>query len=66
MKSIGTLLFIFGAAAIILGFMDRVPTLMQWVYNFGEGGAWAIKVGFVVIGAGLYLFAVKQQKVSAS
>ena len=66
MKSIGTLLFIFGAAAIILGFMDRVPTLMQWIYNFGEGGAWAIKVGFVVIGAGLYLFAVKQQKVSAS
>ena len=66
MKSIGTLLFIFGAAAIILGFMDRVPTLMQWIYNFGEGGAWAIKVGFVVIGAGLYLFAVKQQKVSPS
>lgn len=66
MKSIGTLLFIFGAAAIILGFMDRVPTLMQWIYNFGEGGAWAIKVGFVVIGAGLYLFAVKQQKISAS
>ena len=66
MKSIGTLLFIFGAAAIILGFMDRVPTLMQWIYNFGECGAWAIKVGFVVIGAGLYLFAVKQQKVSAS
>ena len=66
MKSIGTLLFIFGAAAIILGFMDRVPTLMQWIYNFGEGGAWAIKVGFVVIGAGLYLFAVRQQKISAS
>jgi hypothetical protein len=62
MKSIGSLLFLFGAAAIILGFMDRVPTLMQWIYDLGETGAWAVKIGFVVVGAAMYLIANKQKK----
>jgi len=60
MKSIGSLLFIFGAAAIIFGFMERVPRLLMWIYNWGEGAAWAIKIGFVVVGAILYLMGRKQ------
>lgn len=60
MKSIGSLLFIFGVATIIFGFMDRAPRLMLWVYNWGEGAAWAIKIGFVVVGIALYLMGRKQ------
>ena len=60
MKSIGSLLFIFGVAAIIFGFMERVPRLLIWIYNWGEGAAWAIKIGFVVVGAILYLMGRKQ------
>jgi hypothetical protein len=59
MKSIGSLLFIFGAAAIIMGFMDRVPGLLVWIDRWGEGTAWAIKIGLVVVGAGLYLLGSK-------
>jgi hypothetical protein len=61
MKSIGSLLFIFGAAAIIFGFMDRAPRLMLWVYNWGDGAAWAIKIAFVVAGAALYFMGRRQQ-----
>jgi len=60
MKSIGSLLFIFGAATIIYGFMDRAPRLMKWVYEWGEGPAWAIKIAFVVAGVALYLIGRKQ------
>ena len=62
MKSIGSLLFLFGAAAIILGFMDRVPTLLQWIYDLGETGEWAVKIDFVVVGAAMYLIGNKQKK----
>ncbi len=59
MKSIGSLLFIFGAVAIIMHFMDRAPKLLLWIYDWGEGVAWAIKIGLVVVGAGLYLLGSK-------
>ncbi|HEY6503942.1 MAG TPA: hypothetical protein VIZ28_08220 [Chitinophagaceae bacterium] len=61
MKSIGSLLFIFGVAAIIFGFMDRVPSLLEWIYEWGEGPAWAIKIGFVVVGGILYMMGRKQK-----
>jgi hypothetical protein len=62
MKSLGTLLFLFGAAAIIFGFMDKVPRLLEWIYKWGEGTAWAIKIGFVVVGALIYIMAGRQSK----
>jgi hypothetical protein len=62
MKSIGSLLFIFGLAAIIFGFMDMAPTVLNWIYDWGEGAAWAIKIGFVVVGAVLYYLGTRQKK----
>lgn len=44
----------FGLFAIILNFVDRVPTLLMWIYNWGETPAWIIKIGLVVVGAILY------------
>ena len=60
MKTIGTFLIILGIAAIILGFMNSVPAIAEWIYTWGEGIAWAIKIGFVVIGAALYFIANKR------
>jgi hypothetical protein len=54
MKSIGSLMFLFGAASVVFGFMDRVPRLLMWIYNWGDGVAWAIKIGLIVVGAILY------------
>jgi hypothetical protein len=62
MKSIGSLLFLFGAAAIVFGFMDRVPTVLQWIYTWGDGAAWAIKIGLVVVGAVLYFMGAKKKQ----
>jgi hypothetical protein len=62
MKSLGSLLFIFGAAAIIFGFMERVPRILEWIYNWGEGVAWAIKIGFIVVGALLFIMGNRQKQ----
>jgi hypothetical protein len=61
LKSIGSLLVIFGLAAIVFGFMDMYPKILFWIYDWGEGTAWAIKIGFVVIGAVLYVMGNKQK-----
>lgn len=45
---------IFGLLAIVLNFVDRVPTLLMWIYNWGDTTAWVIKIGLVVVGAVLY------------
>lgn len=61
LKSIGSFLVIVGLAAIVFGFMERVPRILQWIYDWGEGPAWAIKIGLVVLGAVLYVLGNKQK-----
>ena len=55
MKKIGGYMVFFGLFAIVLNFVDRVPTILMWIYEWGETPAWAIKIGLIVIGAVLYL-----------
>ncbi|PWG06455.1 hypothetical protein [Polaribacter aquimarinus] len=54
MKKVGSYMAIFGLLAIVLNFVDRVPTLLMWIYNWGDTTAWVIKIGLVVVGAVLY------------
>ena len=65
MKSIGRILFLFGIDAIVLGFMDRVPAVLEWIYGWGETTAWAIKIGFVAMGAVLYFVGNKQKQAAS-
>lgn len=65
MKSIGSLLVVLGLAAIVFGFMDRVPSILSWMYDWGNTAAWAIKIGLVVVGAALYLMASKKKAEAA-
>lgn len=62
MKTIGTYMAIFGFLAIVLNFFNAVPRLLAWIYNWGEGVAWGIKIAFVVIGAILYFVGSKQNE----
>ncbi len=55
MQKLGSFLFIVGLLAIILHFINRVPSVLIWIYQWGEGPAWAIKIGLVVLGGILYL-----------
>ena len=55
MKSFGSLLFILGLLAIGLNFVNAVPKVLAWIYLWGDGVAWDIKIGLVVVGAILWL-----------
>ena len=45
---------IIGIALIILPFVGLTIRFTDWIYNWGEGVAWAIKIGLIVIGAVLF------------
>jgi hypothetical protein len=63
MKSIGSFMALLGGLAIVLNFLDRVPRLLMWIYNWGDNVAWAIKIGLVVVGGALYFLAPKEEEV---
>ncbi|WP_313191520.1 hypothetical protein [Sphingobacterium sp.] len=61
MKNIGSILFIYGILAIIMNFFNAVPRILLWIYNWGEGTAWLIKIAFVLVGAAIWWFAGKDE-----
>ena len=54
MRKIGSYMAIFGVLAIVLNFFDRVPTILMWIYSWGETAAWGIKIGLIIVGAILF------------
>ncbi len=62
MKSIGSFMFIIGVLAIVLNFFDRVPKILVWIYEWGDGVAWIIKIALVVVGGILYLVGNNSEK----
>lgn len=62
MKSIGSFMFIIGVLAIVLNFFDRVPKILVWIYEWGDGVAWVIKIALVVVGGILYLMGNNSEK----
>lgn len=65
MQKLGSFLFIIGLLAIILNFINRVPKVLVWIYQWGEGPAWAIKIALVVLGGVLYLAGRKKSRQTA-
>ena len=55
MKGLGSLLFIFGLASTIFSFIEREVRLLAWINNWGPGVAWAIRIGFMVVGGALWI-----------
>ena len=49
-RNFGSALVILGAMAIGLGYANRVPKILAWIYEWGEDTAWMIKIGLVVVG----------------
>ena len=50
MKSFGSLLLLLGVLAIVLEFFGYVPKLLFWIYEWGEGITWAIKIALIIVG----------------
>lgn len=61
-NQIGSIMAIFGILAIVLGYMDSVPALLAWIYNWGEDTAWIIKIALTVVGGILWF--VSRQKLA--
>ena len=55
-------MFILGLLAIVLNFANMVPRLLMWIYSWGEGVAWAIKIGLVILGAILYFMGTDEDE----
>ncbi len=66
MKKIGSLMVFFGFFAIVLDFVNAVPRILAWIYNWGNNVAWAIKIGLLVIGALLWLAGSRQEQAKPS
>lgn len=61
-NQLGSLMAIFGILAIVLGFLDSVPAVLVWIYKWGEGTAWIIKIALTVVGGILWL--ISRQKLA--
>ena len=61
MKSFGSTLAILGILAIVLDFVNMVPKVLAWIYSWGDGVAWGIKIAFVVVGGALWLIGRNQE-----
>lgn len=61
-NQIGSIMAIFGILAIVLGYMDSVPALLAWIYNWGEDTAWIIKIALTVVGGVLWF--ISRQKLA--
>ena len=51
-----------GIAAVVMNYLDRVPRLLMWIYNWGDTTAWIIKIGLIVVGAALYFLGPKEEE----
>lgn len=50
MKAVGGFLIGLGLLAIVFHFFDKAPSALSWIHNWGDGVAWAIMIGLVVLG----------------
>ena len=54
MKNFGSFLLLLGVLAIVLDFFNYVPKLLFWIYEWGDGVAWIIKIALIVVGGILW------------
>lgn len=54
MRKIGSYMAIIGIALIVLPFIGLTIVFTDWIYNWGETPAWAIKIGLIVVGGVLF------------
>ena len=65
MKRFGSTLAILGILAIVLDFVNMVPKVLAWIYSWGDGVAWGIKIGLIVGGGLLWLLGGNESDAAA-
>ncbi len=51
-----------GVGLIVLPFVGLTIRFTDWIYEWGEGVAWAIKIGLVVVGAVLFFLGKPEEE----
>ena len=54
-----------GAGSFVLNMLGREFSLLMWIDTWGPTVGTAIRIGFIIVGAGLWLYASKQESESA-
>ena len=65
MKQLGSLMALLGAGSFVLDFFNMQFILLAWVDNWGPTVALIIRIGLIVVGAGLWFFASKKETEAA-
>lgn len=61
MQNFGSTLMGLGVLAIFLDFFNYVPKVLFWIYSWGDGVAWVIKIALLVVGGALWLIGRNQE-----
>lgn len=61
MQNFGSTLAVLGILAIFLDLFNYVPKVLFWIYNWGDGVAWGIKIALIIVGGALWLIGRKQE-----
>lgn len=61
MQNFGSTLMGLGVLAIFLDFFNYVPKVLFWIYSWGDGVAWVIKITLLVVGGALWLIGRNQE-----
>lgn len=59
MKQLGSALFVIGVGSMILPFVHLEFRFLSWIDNWGPTVGWGIRIGLAVVGAVLWLVALK-------
>lgn len=61
MKGIGGFLVLMGAGSFVLNMLGREFSLLMWIDNWGPTVGTAIRIGLIVVGAAMWMMAMKQE-----
>ncbi|MDG4714699.1 MULTISPECIES: hypothetical protein [Winogradskyella] len=62
MRKVGSYMALIGIGLIVLPFVGLTIRFTDWIYEWGEGVAWAIKIGLVVVGAVLFFLGKPEEE----
>lgn len=62
MTGLGQFLLFFGAGSVVLNLLEREFVILMWIDRWGPQVGWAIRIGMIVVGAGLWIAGVVGKK----
>ena len=65
MQIIGGILFLYGAAAFVLQYMEKASPVTDWINNWGANVGMGIRIALLVVGLALFFLGRKSGKAAS-